>query len=238
MERKSVQCDLILAVCRLGHQGEGCDVGLHPPTPVFPAASAGTSSTFVLLFPLPFCSLKDFIDFGKPRFLNHWYVFTFGFPLFYLQTWWQVSSTLWGPTSLEGLREDPLSWDTELALREGGMWGNVPSSCRNHLFQGSSLFLPGWAPAANLTVFLGGTETGVWKSWRAPGLSPPVCTWENTLLSSEYYLGILLIGPDVCLTLRPFANRKRCWAFLSIGSHVLGMGKHLWARSAAWAFCQ
>ena len=71
VERKSVQCDLILVVCRLGHQGEGCDMGLHPPTPVFPAASAGTSSTFVLLFPLPFCSLKDFIDFGKPRFLNH-----------------------------------------------------------------------------------------------------------------------------------------------------------------------
>ena len=71
VERKSIQCDLILAACRLGHQGEGCDMGLHPPTPVFPAASAGTSSTFVLLFPLPFCSLKDFIDFGKPRFLNH-----------------------------------------------------------------------------------------------------------------------------------------------------------------------
>ena len=88
VERKSVQCDLILAACRLGHQGKGCDMGLQPHTPVFSAASPalGASSVFMLLFPLTFCSLKDFIDFGKTRFLNHRNVFTFGFPLFYLQT--------------------------------------------------------------------------------------------------------------------------------------------------------
>ena len=62
VERKSVQCDLILAACRLGHQGKGCDMGLQPHTPVFSAASPalGASSAFIASFPSHILLSKGF----------------------------------------------------------------------------------------------------------------------------------------------------------------------------------
>ena len=60
------------------------------------------------------------------------------------------------------------SW---LTVPRKEFWGNVPSSCKHHLFGGSSLILPCWALAAKLCLFLSGTEICIWTSWRAPRLS-------------------------------------------------------------------
>ena len=84
-----------------------------------------------------------------------------------------------------------------------GIWGDIPSRCRNHLFQGSSLFLPCSSLAAKLCFSLvEGKDTSGWADELQDQVSPPVCTRQTSLLSTKCYLGILPIGSDVCLTLR------------------------------------
>ena len=102
------------------------------------------------------------------------------------------------------------SW---LPVPRRGVWGDVPSGCWNHLLRGSSLFLLCSALAVNLTLFVGGRETCVWTSWRAPrrskSVSPLVCSWANFFWAqSAPSLGIWLVASDVCLTSRTFYEEK------------------------------
>ena len=129
----------------------------------------------------------------------------------------------------EGFKEPLLmaSWPRE------EVWRDVHSSCRYHLFWGSSLFLPCSALSANLSFSL--VE---WKdaSGQADELldtvNPPLCTQLTSLLrvkcclgifcrlvltgvwhwgpfmSTECYSGVLAVSSDVYLTLRPICVGK------------------------------
>ena len=95
--------------------------------------------------------------------------------------------------------------------------GDIPSSCQNHLFRGSSLFLPCWAVAANVCFSL--VE---WKheSGQADELqdwvSPWMCTQGNLSFEHKVLLGILASWFWCCLTLRTICGR-----WVSLG-HFIG----------------
>ena len=128
--------------------------------------------------------------------------------------------------ALGGLWGGPCSW---LASPQRGFGGRVPGSWWNRLFRGFSLFLPCLALTANWCVLLHGTETCVRMNWGALRLSKSTSAWQGKHLfwaqstvwaqkvkvlvltcvrlrgpfvSTEYHLGILSDGSEVCLMLR------------------------------------
>ena len=102
--------------------------------------------------------------------------------------------------------------------QEGDL-GDIPSSCHNHLFWGSSLFLPCRAVAANVCFSL--VE---WKheSGQADELqdwvSPWMCTRGNLSFEHEVLLGIFASWFWRCLTLRTVCGHR-----VSLG-HFVGAG--------------
>ena len=114
--------------------------------------------------------------------------------------------------------------------RWGGALGVVPSSCQNHLFWGSSLFLPCSALSASLCFSLvKRTDASGQGDEVQDAVNPPVCVRLTSLLRVKCYLGVfanwfwcvpavkdplwtlsviwvsLLAGSDVYLTSRPIS---------------------------------
>ena len=118
--------------------------------------------------------------------------------------------------ALGGLWGGHCSW---LASPQRGFGGKVPSSWRNRLFRGFSLFLPSLALTASWCVLLYGMETTcIWMSWGAPRLSKSTSAWQaNISLEHKVLFGLFLsVGSDVCLTLRTV-----CEHWVSFG-HFIG----------------
>ena len=112
-------------------------------------------------------------------------------------------------TRQEGFKEPLL-----MALRSGGDFGDIPTSCQNHLFQGSSLFLPCSALAANMR-FLGGTERHPRTSWGAPrpskstGVHPANFSFELEVLFGHFCQLVLMY--------------VWCWGLFVLQSVYLGL---------------
>lgn len=71
-----------------------------------------------------------------------------------------------------------------------GIWGSIPSSCQNHLFWGSSLFLLCSTLAANSSFSLVKLkQASGWADDLQDCLSSAVCTRQPSLLSTKHYLG-------------------------------------------------
>ena len=96
----------------------------------------------------------------------------------------------------------------------GGDLGDIPTSCQNHLFQGSSLFLPCSALAANMR-FLGGTERHPRTSWGAPrpskstGVHPANFSFELEVLFGHFCQLVLMY--------------VWCWGLFVLQSVYLGL---------------
>ena len=96
----------------------------------------------------------------------------------------------------------------------GGGLGDIPTSCRNHLFRGSSLFLPWSALAAN-TRFLGGTERGLRTSWgalrpsKSMGVHPDNFSFELEVLFGHFCQLVLMY--------------VWCWGLFVLESVYLGL---------------
>ena len=98
--------------------------------------------------------------------------------------------------------------------REGDL-GDIPSSCHNHLFWGSSLFLPCRAVAANVCFSLvewkhASGQADKLQDW----VSPWMCTRGNLSSEHEVLLGIFASW-FWCLTLRTV-----CGHWVSLGHFV------------------
>lgn len=72
-------------------------------------------------------------------------------------------------------------------------------SCQNHLFWGSSLFLPCSSLAVNLCLPFG-MGKHIWACWQLQGKVSLQCEPRHTsLLSTKCYLGILPTVSDTCV---------------------------------------
>ena len=116
--------------------------------------------------------------------------------------------------------EESSARDT-LALPREGFGGDIPSSCWNHLFQGSSLFLPCSALAANLHFSLverkdASGQADELQDW----VSALVCVQQTSLLSMRCYLGILPIGLTCFWRWGPFASTECHLGVFLIGSDL------------------
>ena len=78
-----------------------------------------------------------------------------------------------------------------------GNWGDIPSCCQNHLFWGSSLFLPCLALVANLRFSLVEWKLAFGTRWHTP----------KPGRSTGVRMGTF-----------PFVSTNAVWAFLPIGS--------------------
>ena len=75
-------------------------------------------------------------------------------------------------------------------VREGGL-GDIPTSCQNHLFRGSSLFLPCSALSASLCFSLvKRTDASGQGDEVQDAVNPPVCVRLTSLLRVKCYLGV------------------------------------------------
>ena len=124
-----------------------------------------------------------------PTFADSFWLPTRGCCTLAISGFWGLPSRAAAMTTRRGgCEEEPdCPW---LAGPERGIWGDVPSSCRNRLFRGSSLFLPCLALAANVRFSLVERKHA---SGRADELQdqvgPPVCTWANFSFEHEGLFG-------------------------------------------------
>ena len=130
---------------------------------------------------------------GALRTSGFWEVFPrIGSRPWRLCIWWLWWASCWWLTGLKR-----------------GIWGSIPSSCQNHLFWGSSLFLLCSTLAANSSFSLVKLkQASGWADDLQDCLSLAVCTRQPSLLSTKHYWGLLPIGSVDCLPLSTVCEWK------------------------------